>query len=305
MRILILRGGALGDFILTLPVLSALRQQVRPPHLELVGTFPQAELARQGLVDTVTDLNSAAILPLFVPDDGFPRNLAKRLGTVDVAVSYLFDPDQVIRRQLERAGISQIIQAPHCIENESSHAVFQLATPLQQLGVCLPDPVPKLPVASQVSPLPRIAIHLGSGSAQKNWPVEAWIQLASKIAELVAEVVVIAGEADKRVTAAFLEKFQCPKIKVCDSLPLPALVAELRRCRLFVGNDSGVTHLAAAVETQTVALFGPTNPAVWRPLGEHVTVLRSPGRTMQGIDLDEVLRVVHDRWLGSRPTVRS
>jgi ADP-heptose:LPS heptosyltransferase len=63
-----------------------------------------------------------------------------------------------------------------------------------------------------------------------------------------------------------------------------------------VGNDSGVTHLAAAVGTRTVALFGPTDPAIWRPLGEHVIVVQSRNGTMQGIEFDEVLQTVRESF---------
>jgi heptosyltransferase-2 len=181
-------------------------------------------------------------------------------------------------------------------ESGLNHAVFQLAAPLRQLGVPLADPVPKLPTAGRVPTLPRVAIHLGSGSAQKNWPIDCWIDLASEIEGLASGLTVVTGEADRWVTAAFLERFRSPKVNVCDSLPFPALAAELRRCRLFVGNDSGVSHLAAALGTRIVALFGPTDPAIWRPLGEHVTVVQSRNGTMQGIEFDEVLRVVRESF---------
>jgi ADP-heptose:LPS heptosyltransferase len=296
LEILVLRGGALGDFILLLPMLSALRRQIRPVDLEFWGTFPQAELARPELADTVTDLNSVSILPLFTPVDDFPRSLAERLGRVDLAVSYLFDPDRLIRRQLQKAGVRQIVQGPHRVENELNHAVFQLAGPLGQLGLSLTDPVPKLSGFSQIPSFPRIAIHLGSGSTRKNWPTESWVHLASEIEKLASELIVVTGQADRRLTEAFLERFRSPKVKVCDSLPLPALATELRHCRLFVGNDSGVPHLAAAVGTRTVALFGPTDPAIWRPLGAHVTVVQSRNGTMQGIEFDEVLQAVRESF---------
>lgn len=296
LRILVLRGGALGDLILSLPVLSALRSEMRPSHLELWATYPHAELARPNLADSVTDLNSVTILPLLVRGDDFPRSLIERFAMVDLAVSYLFDPDQVICRRLGKAGVRKIVPGPHGVADELNHAVFQLAAPLRQLGVRLVDPVPKLLAEDQGSRLQRVAIHPGSGSAQKNWPIERWVNLASEIEKLPAELIVVTGEADKWVTAAFLGKYRSPQMKVCDSLPPLILAAELRRCRLFVGHDSGVTHLAAAVGTPTVALFGPTDPAIWRPLGGHVTVVRSPSRTMQGIQFEEVLQAVRERW---------
>ena len=60
------------------------------------------------------------------------------------------------------------------------------------------------------------------------------------------------------------------------SLPILMLAGVIQRSRVYLGNDSGVTHLAAAVGTPTLALFGPTSPAVWAPRGEHVGVLHEP-----------------------------
>jgi ADP-heptose:LPS heptosyltransferase len=68
----------------------------------------------------------------------------------------------------------------------------------------------------------------------------------------------------------------------------------LRRARLYIGNDSGISHLAAAVGTPVVAMFGPTDPAVWAPRGEHVTVIRAPGGDLQALGVDEAAAVVHN-----------
>jgi ADP-heptose:LPS heptosyltransferase len=76
---------------------------------------------------------------------------------------------------------------------------------------------------------------------------------------------------------------------VARGLSAGALASLLRRCSAYLGNDSGVTHLAALVGVPTVALFGPSDPALWSPLGSRVTVLRSPTAAMSGITVDEAL----------------
>jgi heptosyltransferase-2 len=67
------------------------------------------------------------------------------------------------------------------------------------------------------------------------------------------------------------------------------LVGALSRCTVFVGHDTGVTHLAAAVKTPTVALFGPTDPDVWRPLGDHVEIIRGEGGRIDAISVATVV----------------
>jgi heptosyltransferase-2 len=78
------------------------------------------------------------------------------------------------------------------------------------------------------------------------------------------------------------------ELRLACNLPLPELAAALARSRLFLGHDSGVSHLAAAVGAPCVLLFGPSDPAMWAPPGDHVRVLRR-GAALDAISVDEVL----------------
>ena len=93
-----------------------------------------------------------------------------------------------------------------------------------------------------------------------------------------------------------------PHVHLAHNLPLPELAAVLSRCRLFLGHDSGVSHLVAAVGTPCVLLFGPTDPAMWAPPGDHVRVLRR-GPILDTISVDDVLAAVgpSPSPAGSRP----
>src|SRR5262249_20309027 len=79
------------------------------------------------------------------------------------------------------------------------------------------------------------------------------------------------------------------------SLPPRALGALLARAGVYVGNDSGASHLAAAWGARTVALFGPTDPAIWSPVGASVTIVRSPTGRMQDIPLTSVLDAIRQQ----------
>jgi ADP-heptose:LPS heptosyltransferase len=104
-------------------------------------------------------------------------------------------------------------------------------------------------------------IHPFSGSPRKNWPLEKFRALAGKL-EPVMPVRWCAGEEDPPLPDA---------VRIDD---LYELACWLAKARLYIGNDSGITHLAAAVGTPVLALFGPTDPDVWAPRGQHVRVGR-------------------------------
>ena len=133
-----------------------------------------------------------------------------------------------------------------------------------------------------------VAIHPGSGSPRKNWPVERWVELAGRLRGQ-APLLIVGGETDTAAVAA-LAAFG----EVALDLPLPELARRLAACRLFLGHDSGVSHLAAAVGTPCVLLFGPTEAAMWAPPGEHVqTVHRGP--ELSAISVDAVWAAVTSR----------
>ncbi len=104
-----------------------------------------------------------------------------------------------------------------------------------------------------------IAIHPFSGSPRKNWPLENFEELARRL--------------ERHAPVAWcVEPDGSPRID-----DLYELACWLARARLYAGNDSGISHLAAAVGTPVVAWFGPTDPKVWAPRGASVTVVRNGG----------------------------
>ncbi len=136
---------------------------------------------------------------------------------------------------------------------------------------------------------PAIALHPGSGSARKNWPLERWQALVDHLLATYPsrEILLVGGEADREQLETF-RRTPNERLRLVENLSLPDLAVKLAGCAMFVGHDSGISHLAAAAGTKCRLLFGPTDPAIWAPLNEEVKVLRASDGTMESISLGEV-----------------
>ncbi|MBW1740360.1 MAG: glycosyltransferase family 9 protein [Deltaproteobacteria bacterium] len=117
-------------------------------------------------------------------------------------------------------------------------------------------------------------IHPGAGSQRKQWPLEYFIRVAATIQEAnIGEVAFILGPAESDL-APLIKTRSKGGFRVYEVDDLSSVVALVRQARCFIGNDSGVTHLAAFIGTPTVAIFGPSNPKRWSPVGRVTKVLR-------------------------------
>jgi heptosyltransferase-3 len=287
-RILVIRGGAIGDFILTLPALKALRDARPRAHMEILGYKHIAVLAENRFyAQAVHSIEYGPLARFFARNSELPAELADYFASFDLIVSYLYDPDRIFETNLRRCGVQNLICGPARIVESAGHAAQQLARPMEQLGINVAD------FAERIFPLiedrefareflastmpPIIAIHPGSGSHEKNWPLENWIDLfspSSRFADLEG-LVVISGEADEAQTDELEREWKNRGVRFARNLPLPSLAAVLDRS-IFIGHDSGISHLAAAAGANCILLFGPTDPDVWAPKNENVRVLRPP-----------------------------
>jgi heptosyltransferase III len=290
LRILVLRGGALGDLILTLPLLGEIRKSYKDAATELWGILPQARLATPAFVDRVERLDAAELAPLFGTAQ-MPPLVRSRLEVFDLAISLLSDPDMTIARNLAAGGVKKVVGGSSRVR-PGVHAVYQLAAVLDQLGLTLHDPVPRLSAGIDLKDSSCLGFHVGSGSAMKNWPMDCWLELTERLDGLFDDFLLVGGEADNELVREFSSRCCIRRLRSLLDANLSELSRALHECRLFIGHDTGVTHLAAAVGTPTVALFGATDPAVWAPLGEHVRVVRSPDGLMESIGVAEVVAAV-------------
>ncbi|WP_414663113.1 glycosyltransferase family 9 protein [Horticoccus sp. 23ND18S-11] len=277
-RILVLRGGALGDFIVTLPALALLRQRWPDAQIELAGNATAAQLARvRGLLDGVHSQHEARWAALYGPDD-LPAAFAAWLAEFDLVVNYWPDPDRTLARHFPRRTGQTFLSASAL--PAQSPAAAHYCEPLRALGLATRDSFFRLaPLAAEsISTPPTLAdtlvVHPGSGSPRKNWPIARWQAL---LACLPAPVAIVLGEAEMETWSDATVGQQATTWR---NLPLETLVARFAACRLFIGHDSGISHLAAAAGAKCVLLFGPTDPACWAPPTPEVEVLHSTAGLM-------------------------
>jgi heptosyltransferase III len=321
-RYVLIRAGALGDALLAFPALALLRRAhpaspitfvARPDVLPLAGS--------SGLADAVASYDDPAWSALFA-EAPEPASVASEIVAGAAVIAWLTDPDGTVHHNLEQFGARQVVVVPSRPANGSGiHAALHLARTLQPLGVAVPDTLDKLAAAlPPLTPSPDdehaaefewsvlglppdarvVALHAGSGGAAKRWPPEAFGALAARLRNIGLRPLLIEGPQDAAVTHEVLRQWagDAP-IAAAREQSISTLAALLRRGAAYVGNDSGVTHLAALAGVPTLALFAPSDPTLWAPLGRRTAFLRSATGAMADLSVAEVLAALQT-LLGAR-----
>ena len=241
---LVLRPGALGDALLAVPALRALRRSLPPVTLAAHAAAVRF-LVSVGEIDHGLAFDDASLTPLFTGN---------------------CVPDQPVVAWTSARLRYATLQAPSR-PVELKHVAHYLLETLASLGV--EQVFDDRPLAVTPIPSNEILVHPGSGSPTKNWPAD---RFADVIRASMADVRLVVGEADAPAASA-IETQLGRKLPRLEDPPLEELAARLAGCRGYLGNDSGVSHLAGLCGVHTVVLFGPTNAAMWKPVGPSVEVL--------------------------------
>lgn len=299
--IVIIHPGALGDVLLAVPAMCRLRD--RFPHHRLVlcaGPDISPFLAACNIVDAWTSVEERGVSALFAASSQLESRWQAWLLDCDLAVAWMQDKDGRIADNLTASGARQVIvRSPF---SQDLRAVHQADRFLEILG---DDPVASaeglpgsvLSVLSQPGKklLERrglshksslVVIHPGSGSRTKCVGPKLLISIIEAVKDMGATPLIVEGPADQ-VQVETLHRALAdhpPVVRGIDLITVAGLIAE---SAVYIGHDSGLTHLAALVGTLTVALFGPTNPARWAPRGAHVTVVN--GGTSFAFEESQVL----------------
>jgi heptosyltransferase III len=292
MRRLAIRPGGIGDFILSLPALECLQAE----YLEIWTQERNAPLA--GFADRARSIASTGLDLLGVTDP--PATLIEELRGFDSIVSWYGANRAEFREAVEALGLPITFFPALPPSAARMHAADFYLAQARTMGDCASDGIPRIrwkrggppvcldlafeaqdqgrprtPAGSEserqdqgrpeACPTGYAVIHPFSGSRRKDWPLEKYRALAARL-ERVMPVRWCSGPEDPQLAGA---------VRIDD---LYELARWLAGARLYIGNDSGITHLAAAAGAPVLALFGPTDPAVWAPRGPNVRVARwTPG----------------------------
>jgi ADP-heptose:LPS heptosyltransferase len=292
-NILVMRAGALGDCLLMLPALNALRAHFAQAHIDVMG-YPErwAWVLGRGLVDAVHCIERPGMHLLFCPGGQIPESLRSFFSAYDIILSYRPDPDGAFAQNLRALGIRLVLSQPPLPPPPPPkiHVADFALQLLTSLGVPPPPLRPQLCLTDDEVALTQpffntqhvdpamhsiVVVHPGSGSEAKRWPVENFAALIEALGTLPrVRTVVVAGYAEQNVVARLLRLIHKAKPLIAENWPLLPTMALIGQATVFVGHDSGLTHLAAVLGRPTVAIFGPTDPEIWGPRGERVTVVQ-------------------------------
>jgi heptosyltransferase III len=294
-RVLIIFPGALGDLICLMPTIAAIARRHPQAAIELMARGELAEFAvvRMG-IDRAHSIDRREIGLLFRESSGDDCEPARRFfGVFERIYCFFSVDDSSFRRALMAASAPGETTfhpfRPHA-RGHIAAAYLKDATGDNNLE---PTTIHLLPsdvedastaISGIAHPKAFIAIFPGSGSPTKNWPIEKFGELASRL-NARSRAVFILGSAEDCLENVIRSAGHV----IIKEQSLGVVAAIARMASAFVGNDSGVSHLAAATGTPGVALFGPTDPLRWRPLGCVTVLHREPIGSIEIADITTAL----------------
>jgi len=296
-KILFIRGGAVGDFILTLPAIKLVRDSLPDNEIEILGYPSITEVAiAGGIADRTRSIESAKLATFFVPGAKLDDEWVDYLKSFDVVISYLFDPDGHFCGNLERIGVQTLISGPFKMNEtlQAKPAPQQLAEPLEQLALFLDKDYVEIEYnGTQKRSNPTVAIHPGSGSPSKNWSINGWAELTERIRDKQPDVqfLISSGEAEYETICEFVQLLKAADIAFehLTDLSLVELAKQIAGCQFYLGNDSGVGHLAATTGVPGLILFGASQPHVWAPRHPAMNHLVAPDQQLGLLSAKQIL----------------
>ena len=302
MRILVIRRGAIGDVIITLPTLGILREYHPDAYIEVIGNREYWEIAhKRYYVDAISAGEIKLIPELYSKDGKLSKEITDYFSSFDLILAYINDPERIIKENLKRIGAKQILIYLPFPKGDDLHAADYTALILREIGLDINPPLfPKVHLSNEdldfaskfLSPFmkyePLVAIHPRTYGI-KGWSIEKFINIGKWIENtLGGKSIWVIGPAEEENLKLIKSNF--PTSAFLHLNYLPKVAAVLNLSHLYLGCDTGISHLAAAVGVPIITLFGPTNPHVWGPRGKKVLIIKAD--KMYKIQEDEVMQII-------------
>jgi len=295
--ILVIHQGALGDFILALPTLETLRDSFPNAKVVMMG-FPRIlELVNQRFyADEILSIDQRGMASFFFRGGPLDQPLSRFFSTFDLLVVFGKDGEGTLIGNLKQVCQGPILHInPFPQWTERIHLTDHLIRELTRYGFFPSAKVPRLFLSEKDKDWGKsfcrvkgltdeerakaIVIHPGSGSKKKVWPLERFLELTHYFQRhFNSRILIVLGPAEgPDVQKAFGEmewELGSTAPLLAKGLSLLELASVMEGCHFFIGNDSGITHMAAALGLPTIAIFGPSDHKIWSPRGENVFVVR-------------------------------
>ena len=255
-----IRGGAIGDFVLALPAINSIQKAFPTKDLQLIGHPATLSLTK---ARTIINHDDPRLIPLH-REGPIPRETLALFADTERVLCYAVDEGKQLAAQLQRAVQGPVVTwDPRPPATTNQHIIEHLLSPLRAWDIPVTCSVPRIELndgddhfADTLPSPPQVIIHIGSSSPAKSWPEAHFRTVATTLRQRGWDTAILCGpiEIERGLGE---DSLQPPNLR--------ALAGLLARASLFIGNDSGPGHIAAAVGTPPLSLFGPTNPHIWAP----------------------------------------
>jgi heptosyltransferase-3 len=276
---LVLHQGAIGDFVLSLAIVQALRKAIPVNQVIAIASAPSARLAAgRSAIDEQIAPEVAKIHSLF-GEGPVNQTLKDMLTNAAWILSFLGNQQGQPSRRLREITPRRFV----CIDprprtqtlQQRRHITDQWADDIREQGINIPRPIaPRIRISEPVATSTRSLIHPGSGGREKCWPFERFLELADALQPPIGWLL---GPAEAERQPDWVQRLQTRASNRHEQLfieeDVVAAALDIVSSRAYIGNDSGMTHVAAALGVPTVAIFGPTDPQVWQPLNLNAHVV--------------------------------
>ena len=287
-KILVIHQGAIGDLVLSLPALQTIKNSFPGRAIEMLGYPCILSLVGSNFARTIRSVDCAPASTLYGDFDDVSAQVRQYLAGFEAVFVFSAQAKSAFIENVQRCH-SAVVHI-RTFPDTARHVVDDQLAQLASTGYAPTGPVPQLRVSPDdhrraddflqrndfdAALGPLIAVHAGSGGRYKCWPSALFCAVMRRLhEERRAGFLLVEGPAEEKIAGEMSAALSALPCLPLHNLDLPLVAALLSRSTLFIGNDSGITHMAAAVGIPTVAVFGPTDPAVWGPRGKSVCIVR-------------------------------
>lgn len=272
MKILIAKPGGIGDTLLLLPALIELRRTFGEVEIDVAGNREVLSLfENKGIISRAINFEDRLITQLFSP---CPNERARSFLAQYDKLFFLIEADGIITENLNAVSTDYII-ASSVQKKELLPQWKYLATIMGLNTVDEEFYREAFSPSGEKGKANRITMHPGSGSKSKRWPLERFIELIEQLSHKHPfQIELLTGSAEEDISPMLLKSDAT--IDTCTlhhNEPLSWVLKLIQESLIFIGNDSGIAHLAGLSGTPAFVLFGPSNPVVWKPIGKNISII--------------------------------